>query len=753
MPSAFVPSALVPYGSLATHLYRCYLAARHVDVKLTFSTAAEGYEFAILSHKVVLERCKYFEALFSGPLAPPMLKAAAPNFMHEVRVVLDDPNITRDAVDCCLSFLYNDGLIPVKSCASSDGRAHHPALRLVGALAFASVLVCPELERALVEALRVQIEHASVHLVLAVGAKYFQPGLVEAAMRWLCWHVHELERDVLHQLSPSVLAELLARPELHLGANGTVEAYEMGTGSGAGCGVSSEWARYELVRRYALAPPRPPSPEPPPSFMGADERGGGGGGCVDASAPASPSVSSVADGTPPPSRRAKRSAHAAVAASTRSLSPLEAAERPTRRQRRLDGPDATALFSTASSAVDKWASSASTSTAAASPSPWDEPLPPAAASTFAAAACAPIVSPVVDVSPTLAPVGGSAGRAGAAGGAASASASALASVGGGAAAALVTALEVRLSGAALLPLWEEVRLAQMAPTELLVVQADGLVPAELLLRAYRLSQLLTWEVPSQGSRMSERLQLWRRMPGEWEALRTHTEGRHPLRVPGILGAIRACPLGTSEADIASLPRLPLISLMHQSHQFHVQPQLTVCTGAVTGANPLVPARRGDSYRLSLTIWSCTAEGRRCCYPSPQNEREREQEREQYLQLVRRTRSYDVGVLLLHARGTSGAFDHLPAPERHTEHHRDRGAHAEYSRPRVTVHLKPSLASLEAGGYLLPTGELPFTLLLHEPNRDVPKPLRHHGAKPINGRPTSIQPWQYSKESPPLRHWI
>jgi hypothetical protein len=68
-------------------------------------------------------------------------------------------------------------------------------------------------------------------------------------------------------------------------------------------------------------------------------------------------------------------------------------------------------------------------------------------------------------------------------------------------------------------------------------------------------------------------------------------------------------------------------------------------------------------------------------------------------------------------------------------------------------LKPSLASLEAGGYLLPTGELPFTLLLHEPNRDVPKPLRHHGAKPINGRPTSIQPWQYSKESPPLRHWI
>jgi len=167
---------------------------------------------------------------------------------------------------------------------------------------------------------------------------------------------------------------------------------------------------------------------------------------------------------------------------------------------------------------------------------------------------------------------------------------------------------------------------------------------------------------------------------------------------------------------------------------------------------LVPARRGDSYRLSLTIWSCTAEGRRCCYPSPQNEHEREQEREQYSQLVRRTRSYDVGVLLLHARGTSGAFDHLPAPERHTEHHRDRGAHAEYSRPRVTVHLKPSLASLEAGGYLLPTGELPFTLLVHEPNRDVPKPLRHHGAKPINGRPTSIQPWQYSKESPPLRHW-
>ena len=44
---------------------------------------------------------------------------------------------------------------------------------------------------------------------------------------------------------------------------------------------------------------------------------------------------------------------------------------------------------------------------------------------------------------------------------------------------------LRLSASALLPLWEALRLPLLSPSELLVVESEGLVPRALVMRAYR----------------------------------------------------------------------------------------------------------------------------------------------------------------------------------------------------------------------------------------------------------------------------
>ena len=59
------------------------------------------FEHRVCAHKVVLERTEYFRALFSGPLS-------TNHQAGDTVVVLDDPNITQEAVVACISFLYND---------------------------------------------------------------------------------------------------------------------------------------------------------------------------------------------------------------------------------------------------------------------------------------------------------------------------------------------------------------------------------------------------------------------------------------------------------------------------------------------------------------------------------------------------------------------------------------------------------------------------------------------------------------------
>ena len=74
------------------------------------------------AHKVVLERARYFRALFSGPLA-----ATSSN---EVELRYDDPHITSDAVSACIAFLYNNKLPAVGTTTTCE---------LVGVLACASM--------------------------------------------------------------------------------------------------------------------------------------------------------------------------------------------------------------------------------------------------------------------------------------------------------------------------------------------------------------------------------------------------------------------------------------------------------------------------------------------------------------------------------------------------------------------------------------------------------------------------------------
>ena len=64
--------------------------------------------------------------------------------------------------------------------------------------------------------------------------------------------------------------------------------------------------------------------------------------------------------------------------------------------------------------------------------------------------------------------------------------------------------------------------------------------------------------------------------------------------------------------------------------------------------------------------------------------------------------------------------------------------------RVTLR-GPKLADVLSRGHLLPSGDLPLTVLLQEPFRDREEPLRRGRAKRFDGRPNSIQLWQYDKE--------
>jgi len=355
-------------------------------------------------------------------------------------------------------------------------------------------------------------------------------------------------------------------------------------------------------------------------------------------------------------------------------------ERPLRRQKRLDSPGAASGIASSSTMLPPSSSSSDQPR-----SLWDEPVPRAVgdfrraeAASLTSSAIAP---PIVDVPAVFA--------------------------------------RPRLSTAAMLPLWKEVRLAQLSPTELLVVESDGLVPAALLLRAYRIHHLALWEVPRQMTSMSERLQLWRRLPAEMEALCSHSEGRHPLLLVGAEAALRVWepPQGGQQppAPVQNV-RLAEVCFLHGPHPFALQPTVrnTPSGPALTIAVVHRPAAHQPAAVASLT-----------------------------------PRIFEVGLILTHPHGTHGVFDQLsPVTPQAAA---DGGAAAEPIMSRVTL-LAGKVADLLSRGFLLPNGDLPLTILLQEPVRDKPIPMRRGRSKPIAGRPTSIQPWQYEREMPPLRHW-
>ena len=94
-------AATTSASPLGRHLYESFIQARHCDAVLIFRHS--DFEHRVCAHKVVLERTEYFRALFSGPLS-------TNHQAGDTVVVLDDPNITQEAVVACISFLYNDEL-------------------------------------------------------------------------------------------------------------------------------------------------------------------------------------------------------------------------------------------------------------------------------------------------------------------------------------------------------------------------------------------------------------------------------------------------------------------------------------------------------------------------------------------------------------------------------------------------------------------------------------------------------------------
>ena len=460
---------------LGQHLYACWKHGRQVDVTLSFKLAAETTE--VRCHKLVLERASYFRALFSGPLA-----AAATT--SEISVRLDDPSITADAVLACISYLYCDRLELPEINVADHARG------LVGALACASVLMCPRLERACVERMRNCLTVDTVVLLLECGKRYYQPSLESAAMHWLCMHAFHSPDGLLHQLSPAVMAELLARPELQLQGTQSIDADDPPPG---GLGFTSEWGRYLLAKRFALevltgggrgpllharrlcfghASTAATLDAPRGSKRAREvEEGSGTPGVVDgvgvdgvAAGASTMNMHAAAHDVPP-----HASADDSTASST-PLSPLGAADE---------------RFGSPSSHASPTASHTHTS-----PTPLGAPPPHE---------YGPLIRAAVSVN---APTGSIAGAH--ADGAAHAIARArgagrafeaafresnlkMSSTASGRPIIDVTDVtrpptRARLAPSALLPLWEELRLPLLAPTELLAVEGDGLVPPALLMR-------------------------------------------------------------------------------------------------------------------------------------------------------------------------------------------------------------------------------------------------------------------------------
>ena len=240
--------------SLAAHLFGHYQKQRHCDVAICFHHC--DFQETVRAHKVVLERADFFSSLFSGPLS---------SGEESLTVTLDDPAITRPGLLAAVDFLYSDCL-PVA-----------PTPDLLGTLACASLLLFARLERACVTALLGQLAPDTVVTVLECGTRYYLPTLRAGCMHFLCRHAWNLADPVLRALPADTFASLVDRPDLLLPdvtvddaseAQGDASdgAQREGGGCGRtrpGCGVESEWFRYEA------RPPHPhahPAPTPTPAL-------------------------------------------------------------------------------------------------------------------------------------------------------------------------------------------------------------------------------------------------------------------------------------------------------------------------------------------------------------------------------------------------------------------------------------------------------------------------------------------------------
>ena len=367
---------------------------------------------------------------------------------------------------------------------------------------------------------------------------------------------------------------------------------------------------------------------------------------------------------------------------------------------------------------------------------------------------------------------------------------------------------LRLPASSLIPLWEQIRLPLLSPTELLVVESDNLMPQSMIMTCYRTLRMAAWVQPvahidSGDDRIypAPSMHIWRRMPIEVETLRSQTEGRHPLRVPNVETMLRTY----QATQHRSAVRFTEIHFWHGPLAFSLLPKI-------------VSSGQGAKLNFTLTHKPSTT-------ADPQ-----------------RRPTFEVGLLLPHAKGTCGVFDLLgphandhvmiasgynggqaavqaqlaihaananaapqppaqppnlgplppplaadpdpagipvgpiamqappmpnpppiPMPENlppppHHHPHQGGGPHmGAYQQAQSTGPYKITLkggkiADLLRRGHMLPNGDLPLTVMIQEPFRDREKPMRRGRAKHIAGRPTSIQLWEFEKEQPPLLHW-
>ena len=778
-------------ADLGSHLYECWCHGRHVDVKLRFILADDS-SCLVPAHKVVLERAAYFRALFSGPLA----SSAASGEEGEVVVRLDDPSITPDAVRACIAFLYRNRLegvvqlpdtFPRSSSQSYTGSSSSPrssgqlpaafsgssARALVSVLACASVLLCPQLERACVEQLSACATADTVVLLLECGKRYFQSGLESAAMHWLCMNVSRAQDSLLHQLAPSVIAELLSRPELQL--NGTQNVHR-DVPPPSGLGITSEWGRYTLARRFALAPKAQDEPKTPRQTHRLTFT--------------SPEASSAAAGSSEPAgsnertpRRAKRSRSPADPSRQRAATRSQAAASSKGGKGIERDESASDGESNDERATDFHLQSAMSPAAHQAQHQFDSPAPAGGRGAggsggggiggegvgshlgFAQAVSGAERSEIGGFSATV--VRGQNGivtpansaTAPSAGDAFSTALRGSAISFGTARASGRTLVDVpslaqrlRLPFEALLPLWEEIRLPLLAPTELLAVESDGLIPANIMMRAFRTLHMMAWALPAAhiDSGVVD-MHLWRRMPSEMEMLRSQTEARLPLRVPSAEAPLRAYDAKQQHGAV----RLAEVMFWHGPLAFSLAPRITTV---------------GGHAMLSFTLTHRPA-------PMAKHHAPR--------------RAFEVGLLLPHAKGVCGVYD-LLAPPSHEQPEHGAGAAANLAAqglgvvPPQGVAMPPGmppppigqgaqvapmhnalnvgdgayrvtmrgvrLADVLRRGHFLANGDLPLTVMLQEPMRDREAPLRRGRAKPFVHRPTSVQAWQYEKEQPPLIHW-